>query len=77
MTRPLLVGAAIACALNASCALFQPASEAPDPAVRSPPARTPAPPPDERRPDVRGTWFERDGIMPALERSLKWTRTAH
>lgn len=79
MTRPLLVGAAIACALNASCSLFQPASEAPD-YGRALPAGADALlllGPDERRPDVRGTWFERDEIMPALERSMAWTRTAH
>ena len=78
MTRPLLVGALLACALNASCALFRQA-ETPD-YGRALPAGADALlllGPDERRPDVRGTWFERDEIMPALERSLAWTRTAH
>ena len=78
MTRPLLVGALLACALNASCALFRQA-ETPD-YGRALPAGADALlllGPDERRPDVRGTWFERDEIMPALERSLAWTRSAH
>ena len=76
MTRPLLVGALLACALNASCALFRQA-ETPD-YGRALPAGADALlllGPDERRPDVRGTWFERDEIMPALERSLAWTRS--
>lgn len=79
MTRSLLVGAALACASTASCALYPPVSEAPD-YGRALPAGADALlrlGPNERRPDVRGTWFERDEIMPALERSLNWTRAPH
>ncbi|MEM9799790.1 MAG: MltA domain-containing protein [Planctomycetota bacterium] len=33
--------------------------------------------PGEHVPDVRATWYEREEIRPALERSLDWTRTQH
>lgn len=33
--------------------------------------------PDERAPDMRSTWFEREEIVPALERSLSFTRSKH
>lgn len=33
--------------------------------------------PGEPRPDLRSTWYERAEIAPALENSLKWTRSRH
>ncbi|MEM6572430.1 MAG: MltA domain-containing protein [Planctomycetota bacterium] len=33
--------------------------------------------PDERRPDLRATWYQREEIAPALERSIEWTRSRH
>lgn len=33
--------------------------------------------PGEPMPDMRATWYQREEILPPLERSLDWTRTRH
>ncbi|MEM9380420.1 MAG: MltA domain-containing protein [Planctomycetota bacterium] len=74
----LLLGALVAASTTA-CALYPPVAEAPD-YGRPLPAGASALielRPDERRPDMRATWYQREEIAPALARSIEWTRSRH
>jgi len=73
--------ALLACATAPACSLFTTTPVAPDYGRPLAPGAAALIElgPDERRPDVRATWTwpEREEILPALERSISWTRSKH
>lgn len=68
----------LAAAASTACAIYPPASE-PDYGRALPIGADAliALGPDEHAPDLRATWYQREEIKPALERSLEWTRSRH
>ena len=73
--------ALLACATAPACSLFSTTPEAPDYGRPLAPGAAALIElgPGERRPDVRSswTWSEREQIVPALDRSIAWTRSKH
>ena len=73
--------AVLAAATAPACSLFQTAPAEPDYGRPLAPGAAALIElgPDERRPDMRGTWTwpEREELVPALERSISWTRSKH
>jgi len=73
--------ALLACATAPACSLFTTTPEAPDYGRPLAPGAAALIElgPGERRPDVRASWSwqERQELMPALERSIAWTRSKH
>jgi len=73
--------ALLACATAPACSLFTTTPEAPDYGRPLAPGAAALIElgPDEHRPDMRSTWTwrEREELVPALERSISWTRSKH